>query len=403
MSLGHQVGVITAAEKGEDEWRGRVVDGMHVWRLHFPRPYPYWDHAKASKWLKPLWYLQDHFDPRNRALMASVLDEFRPDCVQIHAPAGIGFNSLREIGRRSIPTVYYMHDLNLTCLWGGMFKNQHTCSVQCKKCRVVSRIRFANVTTIPRVVFCSPSHGNLRKASLFLPLDAPAAKLPPLRYGGKYMTTVIPAGVDVTEFQPDPDARMRIRAEFGVPAASRLLLFAARDFEHKGMAYVAEALDHLDDVFLLAVGPCDPSYLSRLRTNRRDRILFAGPRRDMPALFAAADVFVLPSRYETLSLVCLEAMATGVPVFATRVHGIEEYLQDGVNGYAIERDPADIARKIGPVLRDEARLQALSRGALSTARKFAWNIIVRYHEELLLKAIALQAQAHAEHLSPADV
>ena len=60
----------------------------------------------------------------------------------------------------------------------------------------------------------------------------------------------------------------------------------------------------------------------------------------MTAFYSAADAFLLPSAYETFSLVCMEAMACGVPVFATLVGGIEDYLQDGVNGMAVPRDAA---------------------------------------------------------------
>ena len=50
----------------------------------------------------------------------------------------------------------------------------------------------------------------------------------------------------------------------------------------------------------------------------------------MPRLYSAADAFVFPTAYESFSLVCMEAMACGVPVFAASAGGIEDYVQDGV-------------------------------------------------------------------------
>lgn len=375
---GYTVGVITAADKTEPEWRGRLVDGMHVWRLRFPRPYAYWNQRSASKWQKPLWYLQDHFDPRNRALMASVLDEFRPDCVQIHVASGIGHNSLREIGRRNIPTVYVLHDLSLACVWGVMARNGKVCARQCQKCKIVSGIRFADVATIPTLALCSPSRASLEKLASLLPLPGPRSKSPTV------LTTIIPNGIDLEEFKPDPVARQKTREEFGIPRSSKLLLFAGRDFVHKGLAHVIEALNDLDDdIWLLVAGSGDPAPYRRLLRSRQDRLVFAGLRSDMPALYAAADAFVLPTSSETFSLACMEAMASGAPVFATRVGGIDDYLEDGVNGYGIERNAANIAAKVRPVLRDENLLAALRKGAVATARKYAWDDIAGRHAALL--------------------
>jgi UDP-glucose:(heptosyl)LPS alpha-1,3-glucosyltransferase len=72
-------------------------------------------------------------------------------------------------------------------------------------------------------------------------------------------------------------------------------------------------------------------------------VRFAGVRRDVERVYAACDAFVLPTAYETFSLVTYEAAAAGVPIVATRVSGIEDLLRDGENGVEITRDAASIA------------------------------------------------------------
>jgi UDP-glucose:(heptosyl)LPS alpha-1,3-glucosyltransferase len=79
----------------------------------------------------------------------------------------------------------------------------------------------------------------------------------------------------------------------------------------------------------------------------------------------------------------MEALACGVPIFATKVGGIEDYLREGINGFAIIRDSADIAEKLRPVLEDPELLSSLREGATSTASEFSWPKIAARYERLL--------------------
>jgi UDP-glucose:(heptosyl)LPS alpha-1,3-glucosyltransferase len=116
-------------------------------------------------------------------------------------------------------------------------------------------------------------------------------------------------------------------------------------------------------------------------------VIFAGARKDLPVIYAAADAFVFPTLYETFALVCLEAMASGLPVLASPVGGIEDYLHDGDNGFHIERDAADIAAKLDELLNDKKLHARIRERGLATAQTFAWEKIakqyLRLFEELL--------------------
>ncbi|HEY8332531.1 MAG TPA: glycosyltransferase family 4 protein [Tardiphaga sp.] len=195
---------------------------------------------------------------------------------------------------------------------------------------------------------------------------------------------VIPNGIDIGRFRLDPDARLTIRREFGIPADARLLLFAGHEFRRKGLAHAIGALERLgSDVWMLVVGSDNPAPYRKLATTAGNRLVFAGARSDMPALYAAADAFVLPTAYETFSLVCMEAMACSVPVFATPVGGIEDYLVDGVNGYQIATDPDDIAGKIGRAFSDAALMQRMRDGARATALNYGWDHVGSQYIDLL--------------------
>ncbi len=195
---------------------------------------------------------------------------------------------------------------------------------------------------------------------------------------------IIPNGIDLARFAPDPEARRAVRAEFGIAEETRLLLFVGHEFSRKGLAHAIGALTRLGPEYrLLVVGSENPGPYRELAGARRDDVIFAGARSDVPVFFAASDALVLPTSYETFSLVCMEAMATGVPVFATAAGGIEDYLVDGVNGYVIQAEAGDIAAKVDRVLSDPDQVATLRAGALDTARRYGWPMISRQYIALV--------------------
>lgn len=191
---------------------------------------------------------------------------------------------------------------------------------------------------------------------------------------------VISNGVDVARFRADADARRQIRQDFDIPDAAPLLLFVAHEFDRKGLAHVINAMERLGPEFrLLVVGSDNPAQYREMARVSGDRITYAGERKDIERFFAAADAFVFPTSYETFSLVCMEAMASGLLVFATSVGGIEEYLQDGQNGVTIRRDGADIAGKINAVFGDASLAEQMRVTARATAETYDWDsIAARY-------------------------
>jgi len=102
----------------------------------------------------------------------------------------------------------------------------------------------------------------------------------------------------------------------------------------------------------------------------QERVLFAGKRNDMPAVYAALDVFALPSDNEGMPISILEAMASKTPVIATRVGAIPSVVEDGQTGILI--DPGDIDALVSAISRvlssTESRSQMVER-----AYKFVWE------------------------------
>ncbi len=186
----------------------------------------------------------------------------------------------------------------------------------------------------------------------------PAAKL-----------ALVPSGIGAEE-PPEVD-RAAVRVGLGLPADAPLALFAGRLAEQKGVDTLLSALDLLQhvrpDLRTLIVG--DGPLRARLEATARafqlvdpGRARFLGHRDDVPRLLAAADLLVLPSLYEGLPNVVLEAMRSRKPVVATAAPGTTEVVEAGVTGLLVPlRDPPALARAIREVIEDPDRARQLGQ------------------------------------------
>ena len=194
--------------------------------------------------------------------------------------------------------------------------------------------------------------------------------------------TVIPNGVDLDRFSPlrIPVDRTSMRNELGIGAGAQVLLIVANEFRRKGVHLVIDALARLNDdnLRLVVAGSDDPSpYLAQAKQRGLEsQVQFTRGRISVERLYAAADLFVMPTFYEAFSLATLEAASSGLPLLVTRVHGTSELIVDGNNGYFIERDADDIAAKIRLSLNDQKRLEQMKQHARKSAEPFSWQKIV---------------------------
>jgi glycosyltransferase involved in cell wall biosynthesis len=149
------------------------------------------------------------------------------------------------------------------------------------------------------------------------------------------------------------------RHALGVAAGARIVLVVARLEPRKGHRYLAEAITRLpssfDDVVLVVAGdgPERAALDALVESNHiGHRVRLLGEHADPWALYAAADLVVLPSiGHEDFPIVILEAMSASRPVVATRVAGAPDQVVDGVTGYIVEpRDPAALVTAITDVL-----------------------------------------------------
>jgi N-acetyl-alpha-D-glucosaminyl L-malate synthase BshA len=122
----------------------------------------------------------------------------------------------------------------------------------------------------------------------------------------------------------------------------------------------------------------------------RDRVRFVGAQAEVEALLPLADLFLLPSEYETFGLAALEAMACGTPAVAFAAGGLPEVIRDGVDGVLVTpHDDEEMGRVVLALLADAPRRATMSRAAREGAvARFGLDRVVPVYEDLYRRVTA---------------
>jgi UDP-glucose:(heptosyl)LPS alpha-1,3-glucosyltransferase len=151
---------------------------------------------------------------------------------------------------------------------------------------------------------------------------------------------IVRNGVPLDQFRFDAELREKSRDDLKVKPDEIALLFAGSGWERKGLLFAIQAMALCKNrkMRLLVAGRGDKSLYktTRLRFWREEPVQFLGEVTDLVPLYAAADMFILPTTYDPFSNACLEALACGVPVITTRSNGFSEIIEDSVHGSIVD-------------------------------------------------------------------
>jgi glycosyltransferase involved in cell wall biosynthesis len=171
-----------------------------------------------------------------------------------------------------------------------------------------------------------------------------------------------------------------------------LLVIIARLHPEKGHSYLFQALPEIRRrvhkpvrLIVAGTGPFDAAYRDEVRElGCEEMVSFAGFRKDSADLMAAADLVVLPSVAEAFGLVLTESLYLGTPVVATRVGGIPEIVDDGVDGLLVPPgDSAALADAIVELLNDDGRRKRMAgAGREKVLGRFRFEDMVRSYESI---------------------
>lgn len=205
--------------------------------------------------------------------------------------------------------------------------------------------------------------------------------------------TVIPNGVDPAAFDATAyvGARAELRRALSLPPDALVALLIGT-YARKGLETAIAAVARASDALHLVVagtGDVDQARHWAASAGLEKRLHLVGPRPDPERLFAASDVFVLPTRYEPFGMVILEAMASALPVVVSGTAGAAELIRHGENGFLVaEPDDVDgFASGIRSALEGGAR-HGIGRSARMTALSVAWPRITELTEAVYHRAAA---------------
>jgi glycosyltransferase involved in cell wall biosynthesis len=193
-------------------------------------------------------------------------------------------------------------------------------------------------------------------------------------------------GIDTDTFAPGArhaDAQA-LRASMGIAHERLVAAFVASEWERKGLDPLLRALARAPDWDLVVAGGGDQARYRQLADSLGvGRVVhWLGVTREVPLVYELADAFVLPSAYETFSLVSFEAAASAIPVLATPVNGVRELIEDGRNGFLISAEPDVIAERLNELAADPQLRRRLGQAARESALSFGSERMVSGHDEL---------------------
>lgn len=196
---------------------------------------------------------------------------------------------------------------------------------------------------------------------------------------------LVPNGVPVEQFRRSEEQRAETRAELGLADDDTAVLFVGSGWERKGLRYAVEAVEAVrnERMRLLVAGKGNDAAFAS------PAVRFLGVRSDLPALYGAADLFLLPTIYDPFSNASLEAIAAGLPVITTRANGCAEIIDEGRHGSVVEQpdDVPALARSLR-FWSDSARRTEARPHLLELAARYDISVNVGRTLEILLQVAA---------------
>ncbi len=244
---------------------------------------------------------------------------------------------------------------------------------------------------------CLPYHNFMDEMTDKIMAVSNAVKSTLLPYIPEGKIEVIHCGIDLNKFKVTSlQKNDSLRKELNVSKNTILVCSVGRIDKEKGFdVYIDSAskiLKKKNNVKFLLIGPEDDKKLANDLKRKVDSLglagdfIFLGSRHDIPNILPQIDIYVLSSVTEGFSLTCLEAMACGKPVVATRCGGPEEIVIDGETGFLVDtNNPDELANAVLELINDKGLRNKISVNALERIRKFDIPNFVDQVQDLYLK------------------
>lgn len=370
VTRGHDVTVISISPSGRNEQQN--IGGVRCYYL--PAANFYWPHVnprRRSLFAKILWHAVDSYNPVMAHRVGRILDAEQPNVVHAHNLQGFSVSALVAACRRNLPVVQTLHDYYFSCPNSVMYRRNTNCATRCIGCRVFG---------VPRRLLSN------RPAAV---TAVSGRLLERLEKFGFFRDVAAKEIIASSTTANDGTVLSRRDLPPGTPLR---LGYLGRLDPIKGLETVLRAMRHVppDVGSLFVAGTGEPSYVTRLKREYPQRnILFLGFVKSS-TFFDQIDALIVPSLWEEpLGLVAIEALQYGVPVFASRIGGLQEVIDEGRTGYFFAPgNSAELATLIRAQVRDGFPAGRLSLECAIARNRYTRDAaIARY--EILLHAVAV--------------
>lgn len=320
-------------------------------------------------------------------LFNDLLDRFSPDVIHFHNITGLSVGLVHIAKHRKIKTVLTLHDYWGICQKNTLLKQDGgICNdiSECKACMsTMSGIRWKNL----------PS--GMRNDFIFYQIQAVDTIICASRYvANKYVEAgidekkicVIPYGINIEKFSKIPSNKVKSRVRFS---------YVGHLGRHKGLHVLVDALALLKEkdriqINIVGEGELRDELKSKIKSMGWDKsVRFWGKvdSHKIERVYRKTDVLLVPSIWpECFGIIIIEAMASGIPVIASRIGGIPEIVEDGKTGYLIEAGNAEeLANKMSEFIKEPSKISLLGGNGFKNVLAFSSENQANKSEEIYIK------------------
>ena len=206
---------------------------------------------------------------------------------------------------------------------------------------------------------------------------------------------VIPCGVDLRRFVPQD--RREARVQLGLNPDQPVLLFVGRLDPFKGPDVFLKAGAMMQKKAQLVIiggnraGDPEIEKLRQLaydlRIHKRVHFLGSRPQEELPQIYSAADVTVVPSYHESFGMAAVESLACGTPVVATRAGGLMTVVRQGETGFLVPHCPGFFAERLDSLLRFPTTREKMRQAARTSVLQYSWESVADQMREVYLDVL----------------
>lgn len=346
---GHEVFVITTSPTRKRSQE--TINGVKIYRINPFNLYPMYTHQDQPAWIKPIWHVIDLWNLSAYFTVNRILKKEMPDIVHINNYKGLSLSVFSATKRLNLPVIFTAHDFSLICPRANLLHGSgEICTKPSRWCMLYAKIQKWLLNNKPNLV-TAPSHfalATLKASGFFEAVE----------------TINMPNAIEIHSEKIDKNYE-----NFDI-------LYVGSLSRHKGVHVLIAAFKMLkaENVRLHIVGKGKDEAEFKNLAGSDNRIFFHGFKEgeELLRLYQESNITIVPSLcYDNSPMVIYESLMSGTPVIGSRIGGIPELIEEGINGFLFEGGNTEGLRALLKRLTQSTEeLKRLEAGSLESAKRY---------------------------------